>query len=203
MRKLVVGTFLTVDGVMQAPGGPDEDREGGFEHGGWSFNYWDDVMGPIIDEFTNRADGLLLGRKTYEIFAGYWPKQTEPDDAVAGPLNRLPKYVASTTLERVDWNNSTLLSGDVAQAVAELKKADGRELQVHGSGNLLQTLIANDLVDEFRVWTYPLLLGDGKKLFASGTVPTAFRVIDTKSTPTGVVVNCYERVGKPNFLDIT
>jgi dihydrofolate reductase len=195
MRKVVVGTFLTVDGVMQAPGGPEEDREGGFEHGGWSFIYWDDDMGKLIVEWTLRAGALLLGRKTYEIFAAYWPNVGE-DDPVAAKLNSVPKYVASRTLDEVSWNNSTLLKGDVAQAVAELKNEDGGEIQVTGSGELIQTLMEHDLVDEYRLWVFPVTVGDGKRLFARGTIPGALTLTDTKTSSTGVTIQTYERAGE-------
>jgi len=194
MRKLVVGTFLTVDGVMQAPGGPDEDRESGFEHGGWSVNYWDDVMGQVIVELTLRAGALLLGRKTYEIFAAHWPHVGD-DDAIAAKLNSVPKYVASRTLADVTWNNSTLIRGNVAEAVAALKEQTGAEIQVHGSGDLIQTLMEHDLVDEYRLWVFPVVLGKGKRLFARGAVPGALKLVDTKTSSTGVAVHTYERAG--------
>jgi len=194
MRKLVVGTFLTVDGVMQAPGGPDEDREGGFEHGGWSVNYWDDVMGQIIVEATLQADALLLGRKTYEIFAAHWPR-VSGDDPIAAKLNSVPKYVASRTLDEVTWNNSRLISGDVAEEVAGLKEQPGGEIQVTGSGDLIQTLIEHDLVDEYRLWVFPVVLGEGKRLFARGTVPAGLKLVDTKTSSTGVAIHTYERAG--------
>jgi len=196
--KLVVGTFLSVDGVMQGPGGPDEDREGGFEHGGWSVAYWDDVMGQIIVESTNRADGLLLGRKTYEILAAHWPHIGD-DDPVASKLNSVPKYVASTTLETVEWNNTTLLRGDIADEVAKLKEQPGPELQVTGSGQLIQTLMEHDLVDEYRLWNFPVLVGSGKRLFADGTIPSGLKLADTKTSTTGVVINTYERAGKLEY----
>jgi dihydrofolate reductase len=199
MRKLVVGTFLSLDGVMQAPGGPDEDREGGFEHGGWSAGYWDDVMGPIIDEFTNRADGLLLGRKTYEIFAAHWPRVTDEDDPVASKLNSVPKYVASRTLDTVEWNNSTLLKGEIAEEVAKLKDQPGTEIQVTGSWQLIQTLMKHDLVDEYRLWIFPLLLGTGKRLFADGTIPAGLKLVDTKLSTTGVAIHVYERSGEIEY----
>jgi dihydrofolate reductase len=195
MRKLVVGTFVTVDGVMQAPGGPDEDREGGFEHGGWSFHYWDDVMGQMIGEWTLQAGALLLGRKTYEIFAAHWP-HVGGDDPVAAKLNSVPKYVASRTLDEVTWNNSTLLADDVAEAVARLKEEEGGEIQVTGSGDLIQTLIEHDLVDEYRLWVFPLVLGEGKRLFARGTIPAALKLVDTKTSTTGVAIHIYERAGE-------
>lgn len=195
MRKLVVGTFLTVDGVMQAPGGPDEDREGGFEHGGWSVNYWDDVMGQIIVEKTLQAGALLLGRKTYEIFAAHWPR-VSGDDPIASKLNSMPKHVASRTLHEVRWNNSTLIKGDVADAVAKFKDGPGDEIQVTGSGDLIQTLMEHDLVDEYRLWIFPVVIGEGKRLFARGTVPAALKLVDTKTSSTGVAIHTYERVGE-------
>jgi len=198
MRKLVVGTFLTVDGVMQAPGGPDEDREGGFEHGGWSFHYWDDAMGQQIEAATLRAGALLLGRKTYEIFAAHWPN-VGGDDPVAAKLNSVPKYVASRTLDEVSWNNSSLLEGDVAEAVSKLKAEPGDEIQVTGSGELIQTLLEHDLVDEYRLWVFPLVLGEGKRLFARGTVPGALKLVDTKISTTGVAIHSYERAGQIQY----
>jgi dihydrofolate reductase len=196
MSKLVVGTFLSLDGVMQGPGGPDEDREGGFEHGGWSAGYWDDVMGPIIDEWTNQADGLLLGRKTYEIFAAHWPRVSGEDDPIAAKLNSVPKYVVSRTLDTVEWNNSTLLQGDIAEEVGKLKDQPGTEIQVAGSGQLIQTLMKHDLVDEYRLWIFPVLLGSGKRLFADGTIPAGLKLADTKISTTGVAIHSYERAGE-------
>jgi dihydrofolate reductase len=194
MRKLIVGTFLTVDGVMQAPGGPDEDRDGGFEHGGWSVNYWDDVMGQIIVDSTLQAGALLLGRKTYEIFAAHWP-HVSGDDPVAAKLNSVPKHVASRTLDEVTWNNSKLIQGDVAQAVVALKEQSGGEIQVTGSGHLIQTLMEYDLVDEYRLWVFPVVLGQGKRLFAAGAVPAALRLVETRTSSTGVAIHTYERAG--------
>ncbi len=194
MRTIVVGTFLSLDGVMQAPGGPEEDPTGGFSLGGWSVNYWDEVGGQVMGEWMNRPAELLLGRKTYEIFAAYWPYIT--DNPMADVLNRARKHVASTTLDKVEWNNSTLIKGDVGDYVSDLKDQDGPEMiQVHGSGNLIQTLLRRDLVDEFNVWTLPLLLGSGKRLFAEGTIPAALRTVDVKTSTTGVVIATYERAG--------
>ncbi len=194
MASLVVGTFLTLDGVMQAPGGPDEDRSGGFAHGGWSVGYWDDAMGQVITEWTAKADALLLGRTTYQIFAAHWPHVPD-DDPVGAVLNGVPKYVASTTLNTVEWNNSTLLEGDVPRAVADLKVARSGEIQVHGSCGLLQTLIEHDLIDEYRLWTFPVLLGSGKRLFDAGTIPAGLELIDTTTSSSGVVISRYRRAG--------
>jgi dihydrofolate reductase len=194
MARLVAGTFLTVDGVMQAPGGPDEDRSGGFAYGGWSVGYWDDAMGGIITEWTAKADALLLGWRTYEIFAAHWPHVPD-DDPVGAVLNRVPKYVASTTLKTVDWNNSTLLEGDVPDAVAALKDARRGEIQVHGSCGLLQTLIQHDLVEEYRLWTFPVVLGSGKRLFDTGTIPAGLELIDSTTSSTGVVISRYRHAG--------
>ncbi len=195
MRKLVVGTFLTLDGVMQAPGGPEEDRDGGFAHGGWSVKFWDELMGQRIVEDVRQAGALLLGRRTYEIFAAHWPRVTDKDDPVAFKLNSAPKYVASRTLTRVEWNNSSLISGDVAAHVARIKEQPGGEIQVHGSSNLIQTLLKHDLVDEFRLWIFPVMVGHGKQLFGDGTIPRALRLVDTKASTTGVVIQRYERAG--------
>ncbi len=192
MRKLKVTTFVTLDGVMQAPGAPDEDRSGGFTHGGWSVGYWDDQMGQVMGDFMGRPFDLLLGRKTYEIFAAHWPQSTEPG---ADVLNSARKHVASRTLRTVDWNNSTLITGDVGTYVSELKKQSGPEIQVHGSGDLIQTLLKNDLVDEFHVWTFPVVLGSGKRLFADGAVPAGLKVDAVKTSTTGVVIATYQRAG--------
>ena len=196
MRKLVVGTFMSLDGVMQAPGGPEEDPSGGFEHGGWSFGYWDEQMQTVMGESMSKPFDLVLGRKTYEIFAAHWPHSTEPG---AEELNRATKYVASRTLDRVDWANSHLLEGDVPDAVRRLKEEGGPELQVHGSSNLLQTLQQHDLVDEYRLMTFPLVLGTGKKLFGGGEVPTSLRLVDSKVASTGVVIATYERAGEIEY----
>jgi dihydrofolate reductase len=202
MRKLAVGTFLTLDGVMQAPGGPDEDREGGFPYGGWLVPYSDEKFGEIMTEWTLRAGGFLLGRKTYEIFAASWPNATDPDDAIAEALNSRPKYVASRTLARLEWSHARLLEGDVAEAVARLKAGPGDEIQVHGSGNLVQTLLAHDLVDTLRLWHFPVVLGSGKRLFGEGTVPARFRLVDSEVTAAGAVLHVYERAGRPLYGEV-
>jgi dihydrofolate reductase len=196
MRKLAVNTFLTLDGVMQAPGGPGEDPSDGFTHEGWSVNYWDDRMGKIMDEFMSKPFDLLLGRRTYEIFAAYWPHVT---DGSGDSLNSAKKYVASRTLKTVDWNNSTLITGDVPEYVAGLKDQAGPEIQVHGSGNLLQTLMKHDLIDEFQLLIFPILLGTGKRLFSEGTIPAGLKLVDTQTSSTGVVITTYERAGEVKY----
>ena len=196
MGTLTATTFLSLDGVMQAPGGPDEDREGGFDLGGWLAPYVDEDMNGRIAEWFARADAFLLGRRTYEIFAAYWPRVTDADDPVAGPLNTLPKYVASRTLDRAEWADTTLLADDLPARVAELKRRTAREVQVHGSGGLLRTLVAHDLVDEYRLWICPVLLGRGKRLFPEGTAPKALSLVDTATIGTGVVLHTYRPAGQ-------
>jgi dihydrofolate reductase len=197
--ELTMTTFLSLDGVMQAPGGPDEDRSGNFRQGGWLVPYADEDMGRFVAEWFAKADAFLLGRKTYEIFAAFWPQVIDPNDPVAAPLNRLPKYVASRTVDRVDWHNSTLIKGDVAQEVARLRAQPGRELQVHGSGELAQTLMQHGLIDEYRLWIYPVVLGDGRLLFRQGGMPSAFKLVEARTTGTGVVVHVYRAAGKPTY----
>lgn len=194
MRKLLVTTFLTLDGVMQAPGGPEEDAEGGFRHGGWSVNYWDDTMNEVMGETMGKPFDLVLGRKTYEIFAAYWPNASHEE--VAKPLNDATKYVASRTLTSLEWQNSVLIEGDVAQGVAALKEGDGPELQVHGSANLIQTLLKHELVDEFQLLVFPVLLGKGKRLFADGTIPSGLKLVDHKVASTGVTIGRYVPAGE-------
>lgn len=198
MRKLVVGTFVTVDGVMQAPGGPDEDRDGGFEHGGWSVNYWNAAMGEAIDEQMRPTGALLLGRKTYEIFAAHWPRVTG-EDPMAAKLNAMPKYVASRTLREVTWNNSKLIAGDVADGVRKLKEELGDPIHVTGSGDLIQALLKHDLIDEFVLWVFPVVLGAGKRLFGNGTLPGNLKLVGTKTFDTGVAIHTYERAGAIEF----
>jgi dihydrofolate reductase len=194
MRKLIVNTFLTLDGVMQAPGGPEEDTAGNFDLGGWSVNYWDEKMGEVMDEAMSQPFDLLLGRKTYEIFAAYWPHATEEQGAK--PLNDATKFVASRTLRSLDWSKSVLIEGEAAEGVAALKREEGPELQVHGSGNLIQTLLRYELIDEFHLWTFPLVVGRGKRLFSDGTIPAGLKLVDSTVSSTGVMIGTYVPAGE-------
>jgi dihydrofolate reductase len=197
MTKLVAITFLSLDGVMQAPGMPDEDLSGGFDQGGWLVPYFDDVMMEVDAEWTQRADGLLFGRKTYELLNAHWPNVTDEDNLVAAKMNSLPKYVASRTLGTADWNNTTVLTGEVTDAVAKLKELPGTEIQIPGSGELLQTLMKHNLVDEYRLLFFPVVLGSGKRLFAEGAVPSALKLVESKTSTTGVTINTYQTDGEP------
>ena len=194
MRKLIVSTFLTLDGVMQAPGGPGEDDSGGFAHGGWSVNYWDEQMGRVMDEALSPGFDLVLGRTTYDIFAAYWPHASEEEGAK--PFNDATKYVASRSQPTLEWSNSVLIEGDAAEGIAALKQTDGPELQVHGSGNLIQTLLAHGLVDQFRLWVFPLVIGSGKRLFSDGTIPSGLTLVHSTISSTGVVIGTYEPAGE-------
>jgi dihydrofolate reductase len=198
MAKLTITSFVTLDGIMQAPGGPKEDTAGGFAHGGWFVPFLDERFGQFISGVFARASAFLLGRGTYQIFAGYWPKVTDAGDPVASKLNGLPKYVASRTLERAEWNGTTILR-DVPREVERLKAQLAGELQVHGSPGLVQTLIEAGLADELHVLTCPVVLGGGKRLFGSGAVPTAFELVSAAPTTTGVVIATYRRTGKPAY----
>ena len=196
MRKVIVNEFMSLDGVAQAPGAADEDTTGGFEHGGWHMGYFDDLSQKWVLENLLQAGGFLLGRRTYEIFAAYWPNAPEEEQVVAQPLNTLPKYVASTTLtEPLGWENSTLLQGDVAQAVTALKREDGADLHVIGSTNLVQTLIEHDLVDEFRVMIDPVTLGGGKRIFREDGALRPLRLVDGQVTSTGAFLATYAPAG--------
>ena len=190
--RIVVSEFLTLDGVMQAPGGKEEDTSSGFEHGGWQNDndFFDDVAGQAIMESFEGADGMLLGRRTYEIFAGYWP--TSDEEPFAGIMNNMRKYVASRTLKApLEWQNSSLLQGEAPDAVAELKKEPGRDLFVIGSGDFAQTLMEHDLVDEYRLMIHPIVLGDGKRLFRDGNPLAKLTLVDSKTSTTGVVILTY------------
>ncbi|MFJ3582704.1 dihydrofolate reductase family protein [Streptomyces sp. NPDC090127] len=199
MGKLSLTQFVTLDGVYQAPGGPDEDRRGGFEHGGWSVPYGDDDFGAFMNEVFTRPAAFLLGRRTYEIFSGYWPKQTDPDDPVASKLNALPKYVVSTTLDSADWAGTTILGGGAVMEVAALKDRVDGEIQMHGSGKLAQSLMAADLVDTLHLLVFPVVLGTGFRLFADAVQPTAFRTTGSRTTSTGVSIATYELAGRPEY----
>jgi dihydrofolate reductase len=193
MRKLIVSTFLTLDGVMQAPAGPTE-HDSGFAHSGWSVNYFDEQVGRFMAEATSRPFAMVLGRKTYDIMAAYWPHA--PQEAGAKPFNDATKYVASRGRPRLAWSNSVLVEGDAADAIAALKQEDGPELQVHGSANLIQTLLRHDLVDQYRLLVFPVVVGPGKRLFAEGTIPAGLRLLDSKVSTTGVVMGTYEPAGE-------
>jgi dihydrofolate reductase len=200
--KLTVQTFLTLDGVMQAPGGPEEDPSDGFEHGGWQAPFPDPALGEFVTELNSHADAFLLGRRTFDIFRGYWPDQTDPDNAIATAINSLPKYVVSNSLTEDDatWrgehpDTAHLVTGDLVAAVQALKDEPGDELQVWGSGNLLQTLLQQQLVDRFRLMTHPLVLGSGRRLFEDGILPTTMRPIDVNVTEQGIVIGIYEPSG--------
>jgi dihydrofolate reductase len=194
MRKLLVTSFMTLDGVVQAPGGPEEDESGAFPFGGWAFTYWDDVLDQTMGEIMGVPFDLVLGRRTYDIFAAYWP--SAPKEAGGKPLNDATKYVASRGTPSLTWDRSVRIEGDVAEGVARLKQEDGPELQVHGSGNLIQTLMANGLIDEYRLSVFPIVLGTGKRLFADGTVPAALRLSDSRVSTTGVVIGTYHPAGE-------
>jgi dihydrofolate reductase len=185
---------VTLDGVMQAPGGPKEDTSGGFKQGGWSANYWDELMGKIMTSFMELPFELLLGKRTYEIFAAFWPN-TDQDQSVAKPFNATKKYVVSHSAAELAWQNSTLITGNVAKEIKTLKTMDAPDLWVHGSGNLIQTLLKNDLIDRMHLWTFPVTVGGGKRLFAEGTRSLGFKLVECKSATTGVTIATYDASG--------
>jgi dihydrofolate reductase len=193
MRKIIVLSFVTLDGIMQAPGGPEEDPSDGFKHGGWSVGYFDDFLGNVMTEQMGHPFDLLLGRKTFEIFAAYWPKVTD-ENGVA--INRAKKYVVAHKPVNLDWKTTVPITGDVVGKIKNLKAEDGPELQVHGSGNLIQTLLKHELVDEFWLKTFPVTLGSGKRLFAEGTMPSGLRVQESRVSPSGVIVASYAPAGE-------
>ncbi|MEO8610344.1 MAG: dihydrofolate reductase family protein [Chloroflexota bacterium] len=192
MRKLVTSTFITLDGIMQSPGGPTEDASGNFKNGGWLVPSWDDSVGQAMGDVFAKQPEILLGRKTYEIMNAYWPHTDEPG---ADNMNNAKKYVASRTLDTVDWNNSTLIKGDVATEVAKLKQLDAPELQVHGSANLIQTLLQHNLIDEMHLLIFPVAIGSGKRFFGEGTTPSNFKLVDSKISTTGVIIATYQYNG--------
>jgi len=192
MRKIIVLTFITLDGVMQAPGGPNEDTSGGFKYGGWTVPYFDEYLGNIMAEQMSGPFDLLLGRKTFEIFASYWPQHVDE-----GPeINRATKYVVSLTRTSDEWEKSVFISGNVVNEIRKLKEGDGPDLQVHGSGELIQMLLQYDLVDEFWLKIFPVILGVGKRLFDKGAAPAAFTLVDSKTSPSGVLVATLKRAGE-------
>ena len=194
-RKLIVSTFLSLDGVMQGPGGSQEDTDEGFSQGGWSMSYWDDVMGEAMGEAMSKPSAMVLGRKTYDIFAGYWPNASEEDGA--GAMNGQKKYVASRSLSGpLAWENAELLPGDAVDALTALKAEDGDDLVVVGSSNLIQSLLASDIVDEWRIWIYPVVVGEGKRLFGDGTQPRGLKLADSTVSTTGVILTTYVPVGE-------
>jgi dihydrofolate reductase len=192
MRKIIVLSMITLDGVIQAPGGPEEDPTGGFRYGGWTVPYVDDFLGKTMGEQMSASSELLLGRKTFEIFASYWPHH----EAEWPSVNKATKYVVSNTLARHEWRNSVFLKGNVVAEIKQLKQQEGPDLQVYGSGNLIQTLLKQDLVDEFWLRIFPITLGPGKRLFAEGTFPVAFSLYESKTSPRGVIVASYRRAGE-------
>lgn len=221
MRPLVAGAFVTLDGVMQAPGGPDEDHDGGFAHGGWLVPYFDEAFGRIMADWTNRAGAFLLGRKTAEMFAASWPKATDPADEIAVALNTRPKYVASRTLAQLAWQNTGVLDDEVVAAVQALKRgedvackagvrpmpaaraaASRDEIQVHGSSDLLQTLLKHDLVDVLRIWQFPVVVGGGKRLFGTGAIPRSFNLIEMEANSTGAILMVYQRIGGLRYGEV-
>ncbi|MFE7798891.1 dihydrofolate reductase family protein [Nocardia sp. NPDC057440] len=197
--ELSLTQFITLDGVYQAPGGPQEDPSGGFAHGGWSAPYGDEDFGTFMTEVFEQVDAFLLGRRTYEIFAGYWPQVTDPTNPIATTLNSLPKYVVSTHLASAGWGPAEVLRGDLVKEVTALKERPGRELQIHGSGNLAQGLLAAGLIDTMRLLTFPVLLGTGKRLFTEDVQPTGFDVTDSRTTASGVVIAIYRNAGAPKY----
>jgi dihydrofolate reductase len=202
--KLTTITHVSVDGVMQGLGGPDEDRRGGFERGGWALPLFVDEAATFLDEVFQRADGFLFGRRTYEIFAGYWGVMPDPEsNPIAGPLNARPKYVASTTLTDPRWAGTTVLSGNVAAAIGELKAQGAGELQVHGSGNLIRWLLDNQLVDEMTLLTYPLVIGQGTRLFPETGPDAALELVYSRATSSGVTIQVYRPTGRPQYATDT
>jgi len=193
MRKIIVNEFITLDGVIQAPGGPEEDTSGGFKSGGWITSYWDEMLGKILDDFMAKPFDLLLGRKTYEIFAAYWP-YVEND--IADKFNAANKYVVSKTINKLNWKNSFLIKGNIIDEIRKLKEQDGPELHIYGSSNLVKTLINSNLIDQLNVWTFPVAVGKGKQLFGEGTYAVSLKLVDVKSSLKGVIIAAYEPSGE-------
>ena len=196
MRKLIVLSFITLDGIMQAPGGPEEDTSDGFKYGGWTVPYFDEFSGKVMGEQMGHPFELLLGRKTYDIFASYWPNQDEKTSPIAQKFNSTRKYVVSHSPIKLTWDNSVLIQNNVVKEIKKLKEQSGPELQVHGSGNFIQTLLKNDLVDKLWLKIFPITLGKGKRLFADGTIPAAFTLTEFKTSPSGVIIANFKRAGE-------
>ena len=197
--RLTVTTFVTMDGVMQSPGAPEEDPRDGFDLGGWLPPHFDEQTGQYMNELFDQAEAFLLGRRTYQAMAGFWPTVTDPANRVASQLNSLPKYVATATLAELSWPGSVPLRGDIAPQVAELKQMPGQELQIHGSGALARSLMPHGLIDACRLIVFPVVLGRGQRLFADGVPPAAMHLADTRTTGRGVVMHTYETAGQPAF----
>lgn len=197
--RITMTMFLSMDGVMQAPGGRDEDRSNGFEQGGWLVPYADEDFGRYVSEWFANADAFLLGRRTYDIFAAHWPKVTDENDPIASRLNSLPKYVVSTTLDKADWHNATVIGENVMAEIRKLKDLPGNELQIHGSGALARSLMAEGLIDEYRLFVHPVVLGAGQRFFTQGLTPSAFKLVDSKTTGSGVAVHVYQPAGAPTY----
>ena len=197
--RLTVTTFLTIDGIMQSPGAPEEDPRDGFDLGGWLPPHFDEELGQYMNEVFDAAGAFLLGRRTYEAMAAFWPQVDDPANRVATALNSLPKHVVTATLTELSWSGSIPLTGDIAKQVAELKREPGRELQIHGSGALASSLMGHDLIDSYRLIVFPVVLGRGQRLFADGSPPTTMRLVDTRTTGRGVVMHAYETAGRPEF----
>ena len=200
--QLVSTMFLSVDGVYQGPGGPNEDTSGGFDRGGWLVPHFDEATGEFMTAVFENVDTFLLGRRTYDIFADAWPKATDPNDPVASKLNTLPKYVASTTLENPQWTNATVIEGDVADRVREFKQREGRELQVHGSGQLVQFLLDNDLLDRLNLLVFPVIVGKGRRLFPESGIATGLALDESRTTPSGVTISVFRTTGRPEFGEV-
>jgi dihydrofolate reductase len=196
MRKIIVLTFISLDGVMQAPGGPEEDPSSGFKYGGWTVSYFDEFLGKEMTTQMNRPFDLLLGRTTYNLFASYWPNANPDEEPGAVGLNRATKYVVSKTLVNLPWKNTIVIKGDVVAEIKKIKEKEGPDLQVHGSSKLIQTLLKNDLVDEFWLKIFPVTLGPGKRLFGEGTIPAAFKLQKCEFSPSGVIIASYVRDGE-------
>jgi dihydrofolate reductase len=201
--RLTATTFVTIDGVMQSPGAPQEDPSNGFDLGGWLPPHFDEQLGQYMNDVFDQAGAFLLGRRTYELFASFWPGVTDPGNRVASQLNSLPKHVATSTPTEFSWPGAVSLSGDVARQVADLKRTPGGELQIHGSGALTRSLMGQDLIDAYRLIVFPVVLGRGQRLFADGVPPAAMRLTGTQSTGTGVVIHTFEAAGRPAFGSVT